>query len=576
MMRLNANGGGEWRPVLGWSGLAAAVPMMLGGVMSASGQCPAGPVPGVGLPGYGGSIRAMLVLPNGDAIVGGAFRTDQGAPGNSIARYNPDSRTWVGLGGGVNRSSVVLALTTLPGGDIIAAGTFVAAGGVPAGRIARFSQTTGTWSSMGTVPTDNSFYILALATLADGDVVAGGLFSSIGGVAANNIARYSVSTGTWSPMGDGTNRVVTALTVIPGGDVVAGGSFSTAGGVGVKGVARYHPGTGEWSALNNGLGGDIFALAALATLPSGDVVATGKIYLTGPDSVELNIARYSMTTERWEPMSSTYPLGTGNILSLAVLPSGELIAGGDALVSAIGAPASSSGVLRYDRATDTWIPLVYASQTAGSAGIAQVTALAISATGNVFVGGKFERLGRVNSSRFGLYAFGDAPPQFRVEPYFRISECPERTVSFEIFPAPSESATYQWQRERVPIDPAVNPSAATATLVLTNLGPDDAGRYSCIITDRCDTYESNYGTLQVPVCPCTVADLAGGGENGLEADGTLDGADFVAFMNSFGIGDALIDPLADIAGDGADGLSRDGVVDGTDFVAFIHLFAAGC
>jgi len=51
-------------------------------------------------------------------------------------------------------------------------------------------------------------------------------------------------------------------------------------------------------------------------------------------------------------------------------------------------------------------------------------------------------------------------------------------------------------------------------------------------------------------------------------DGTIDGGDFTAFINSFGVGDPAIDPIADV--------NLDGVIDGNDFVAFINAFAAGC
>jgi hypothetical protein len=56
----------------------------------------------------------------------------------------------------------------------------------------------------------------------------------------------------------------------------------------------------------------------------------------------------------------------------------------------------------------------------------------------------------------------------------------------------------------------------------------------------------------------------------------LDGSDFIAFINSFSIGDSTVDPLADVAGAGDDGLSPDGTIDGTDFITFINAFAVGC
>ena len=72
-----------------------------------------------------------------------------------------------------------------------------------------------------------------------------------------------------------------------------------------------------------------------------------------------------------------------------------------------------------------------------------------------------------------------------------------------------------------------------------------------------------------PIC---LADLAIDGQ----PDGTVDGSDFIAFVNSFAIGDASVDPLADVAGGGDDGLAPDGTVDGSDFIAFINAFAVGC
>jgi hypothetical protein len=82
--------------------------------------------------------------------------------------------------------------------------------------------------------------------------------------------------------------------------------------------------------------------------------------------------------------------------------------------------------------------------------------------------------------------------------------------------------------------------------------------------------------LAPPPPPC-LADVAGGtAPSGPAPDGTIDGTDFIAFINSFAIGDTAVDPLADVAGSGSDGLDPDGTIDGSDFIAFINAFAAGC
>jgi hypothetical protein len=84
-----------------------------------------------------------------------------------------------------------------------------------------------------------------------------------------------------------------------------------------------------------------------------------------------------------------------------------------------------------------------------------------------------------------------------------------------------------------------------------------------------------------PAAPCPggpqcLADIAGGGATGNSPDGTVDGSDFIAFINSFSIGDATVDPLADVAGGGTNGDQPDGTIDGSDFIAFINAFGAGC
>ncbi len=54
-------------------------------------------------------------------------------------------------------------------------------------------------------------------------------------------------------------------------------------------------------------------------------------------------------------------------------------------------------------------------------------------------------------------------------------------------------------------------------------------------------------------------------------DGTVDGDDFIAFINAFSAGDLAADVV-----DGGGVPPGDGVVDGSDFVAFVNAFGAGC
>ena len=155
--------------------------------------------------------------------------------------------------------------------------------------------------------------------------------------------------------------------------------------------------------------------------------------------------------------------------------------------------------------------------------------------------------------------------------------CTSGTATFLVVASGSGSFTYRWHKDTVAIDTATNPSAATQTLTLTSIGPADAGSYDCTVGNTCGSTISNPAALTVITCGgCSLADIAGGGELGNQPDGTIDGTDFIAFVNSFGIGDAGVDPAADVAGGGDDGLQPDGTIDGSDFIAFINAFAVGC
>jgi hypothetical protein len=71
----------------------------------------------------------------------------------------------------------------------------------------------------------------------NGELIAGGYFTTAGGVTCNCIARWS-ATGGWQPLGSGMDYVVDALTVY-NGELIAGGGFTTAGGHPCAFVARW-------------------------------------------------------------------------------------------------------------------------------------------------------------------------------------------------------------------------------------------------------------------------------------------------------------------------------------------------
>ncbi len=128
------------------------------------------------------TVSEVLVLASGEVVVAGNFQSAGGVPANRIALW--DGVAWRALGGGLGGFSDI-ALAQLPNGDLIAGGNFTTAGGVPVPRIARWDGVA--WAPLAGGGTNNP--IRALAVLPNGTLVAAGNFQSAGGVAVVNVAR---------------------------------------------------------------------------------------------------------------------------------------------------------------------------------------------------------------------------------------------------------------------------------------------------------------------------------------------------------------------------------------------------
>lgn len=319
-------------------------------------------------------VLALAVMPNGDLVAGGIFATAGGVPAIRVARW--DGASWSALGGGVGSTPVfysppivyVSALLPLPNGDLLVGGAFSVAGGLPASGCARWDGSN--WSAVsnggGGFVASTGAGVGSLCLLPGGDVVAGGGFSAVDGVATSGIARWNGSN--WFPLGAGTNGEFRSLAVLPNGDVVCGGVFQTAGGVPVRNIARFNPLTRAWTALGLGMNDWVEALAAT---PNGDVIAAGRFTTAGGVPAQ--------RVARWDG-ASWHPMGAGmdaQVLALAVLPNGAIVAAGE-FSTADGAPANSIAIWNGTQWSELGTP------NAGS-----LRALAVMPNGDLFVGGQF-------------------------------------------------------------------------------------------------------------------------------------------------------------------------------------------
>lgn len=165
-----------------------------------------------------GFAWSLAELPNGDLVAGGL----------RISRRNGAAWATIGTPTTPSFGPAVFALAVMPNGDLVAGGRFTAINGVPANSIARWNGTS--WSAFGSgiVATGYLAEVHSLTVLPNGDVVAGGSFTSAGGLAVNNLAKWNGST--WSSLAQGTDNQVAALTLTANDNVACGGNFTEVGG----------------------------------------------------------------------------------------------------------------------------------------------------------------------------------------------------------------------------------------------------------------------------------------------------------------------------------------------------------
>jgi hypothetical protein len=141
-------------------------------------------------------------------------------------------------------------------------------------------------------------------------------------------------------------------------------------------------------------------------------------------------------------------------------------------------------------------------------------------------------------------------PSIHVQPADQIACAGTASFSVRMNDA-SRTPIYSWSRDGQPIDANLNPSAATARLVLTNVTPADAGPYVCLIAYSCGGAATREAFLTV--CP---ADY--------NCDGFTDFFDYDTFAAAYELGN----PDADFNGDG--------FLDFFDYDDYVAAFEQGC
>lgn len=295
-----------------------------------------------GIPNAG--VYAMAKHPSGQVVIGGGFSLigsgdilSADAPRPNLAVVSADGASFSGVISGLYFSSrtVIEALTVLPNGTIAYGGGFNGLDSNNAisydgfvGFVAPeyFNGQVSGWVQAAPF-SRTSADVKVLLGLPNGDLVAGGYFTSAGGVSnLGYIGRYRPSNDTWSAIGQGADNDVGGLAILPGGDLVVSGRFTSGGGVAARRVARINLSTNTWSFLDAGLTGGTNPVAyAVAPINGGTGVLVGGKFTTAGGLPAVNFARYTFSTPA--PQISGHPVSLTRTPSSSAMFSVTLAAG---------------------------------------------------------------------------------------------------------------------------------------------------------------------------------------------------------------------------------------------------------
>ncbi len=179
-------------------------------------------------PNVNGNVFALATQSDGKILVAGNFTTLQPNGGavvsrNNIARLNPDGS--VDAAFNPNANGQISTMKLQADGRIVLGGAFTTIGGTPRNRLARINS-DGTLDS--TFDPSANAVVNALALQADGKILVGGAFTTLKStVARNHIARLNTDGSVDTGFDPNANNIVFAIAVQSDGRIVIGGAFTT-------------------------------------------------------------------------------------------------------------------------------------------------------------------------------------------------------------------------------------------------------------------------------------------------------------------------------------------------------------
>jgi uncharacterized delta-60 repeat protein/uncharacterized repeat protein (TIGR01451 family) len=245
-----------------------------------------------------GSIRAMVVQPDGRILIGGLFTSVNFSNFNFIARLNSDGTTDTNFDVGLGCNNTVQAIALDSQLNILVGGSFTKASGVTRNGLTRFNPN-------GTVDPSINFgfgangFVDAIVVQTNDEIDVAGQFTSFGGIAENNFTRLygganagdgsvEFSQQVYGVLESGTNAVINLQRI--------GGTF---GSPSVSAVFL--------TSNNTAIGGrDYISVTNTVSFPLGETFASVQVPIIDNTTIGANLQVSLLLTN---PPANSEPIG---------------------------------------------------------------------------------------------------------------------------------------------------------------------------------------------------------------------------------------------------------------------------
>ena len=315
------------------------------------------------------AVCSLAVQADGKILVGGLFGTLRGQPCNWLGRLNADGTLDTGFNPGANGEVDWLAVQA--DGEILVGGCFTTLGGQSRNYLGRLNS-DGTLDTGFNPGANNDVY--SLAVQADGEILVGGQFTTLGGQTRNYLGRLNSDGTLDSAFNPGVGSVgfwgVNALVVQADGKILVGGDFGTLGGQPCNCLGRlnadgtldtgFNPGP-----VGGGGGGFYSGVDCLALQADGKILVGGEFTnLCGQACNYLGRLNADGTLDSgFNPAPGPIYYGDG-VNSLALQADGKILVGGG-FTTLAGQPCNLLGRLNntepatqslsFDGSAITWL-----------------------------------------------------------------------------------------------------------------------------------------------------------------------------------------------------------------------------